>query len=332
MDILQKALDSIVSCNCYTNGEKDGCYRCLFAYKQSRFIGEISSKVAIEMLNDILKDRSNLKEIKSINDLPVNKLFDSELERKFIEALSRSSKADRKIEVKDQLVNGKPGYRLKIEDITWEVEPQVCLGPNEGVQISCKPDFILWPVRNTNEDIIKPVAVFTDGYMYHKDIIGNDMAKRMAISNSGEFYVWSLTWKDIEDVFNRQGNYYTNYLDTSILPSSAGFTKLTNQYKISNLKINEKNSFEFFLEYLTNPMKAIDFTKLTFAYAMCMLNLASAKDNSIVEEWKQELEISARVGELLECYKSNIATICGTVRAELVNIDTCITIEDMKNQ
>ena len=332
MDILQKALDSIISCNCYTNGDKDGCYRCLFAYKQSRFIGEISGKVAIEMLNDILKDRNKLKEIKSINDIPVNTLFDSELERKFMEALSRSSKADRKIEVKDQLVNGKPGYRLEIGDRTWEVEPQVCLGPNEGVKISCKPDFILWPVRNTDEDVIKPVAVFTDGYMYHKDIIGNDMAKRMAVSSSGNFYVWSLTWKDIEDVFNRQGSYYTNYLNTDILPLGNRFTALTNQYNISNLKINEKNSFEFFLDYLINPTMAIDFTKLTFVYTMCMLNVASAKDTSIIEDWKQELQISARVGELLECYKSNIATICGTVKTELVNIDTCITMEDMKKQ
>lgn len=331
MDILQKALDEIKACSCGSNGKK-GCYRCLFAYKQSRFIGEISSQVAIEMLNDILKDRNKLKEIKSINDIPVNSLFDSELERKFIEALSRSSKADRKISVTQQMVKGKPGYRLEIGEKIWEVEPQVCLGPNEGVKISCKPDFVLWPVRNTDEDIIKPIAIFTDGYMYHKDIIGNDMAKRIAISNSGNFYIWSLTWKDIEDVFNRQGNYYTNYLNPDKLPLGNKFTTLTNQYNISNLRINEKSSFEFLLDYLVNPDRVVDFTKLTFVYTMCMLNLASAKDKAIFETWKEELEINTRINNLIDYYKSNIATICGQLKTEYLDIDTCITIEDMKKQ
>lgn len=331
MDILQKALDSIISCNCYTNGEKDGCYKCLFAYKQSRFIGEISSRAAIEMLTDILKDRNKLKEIKSINDIPVNTLFDSELERKFIEALSRSSSGDRKIEITQQMVKGKPGYLFKIGERVWEIEPQVNLGKNEGVGISCKPDFVLWPVRNT-EELIKPVAIFTDGYMYHKDIIGNDMAKRMAVSNSNNFYVWSLTWKDIEDVFNRQGSYYTNYLNPDKLPGSSKFIALLNQYKISDLNLHEKTSFEFLLDYLLNPNKVVDFTKLTFVYSACMLNRASAADKSIFENWKQDLEINARVNGLIDCYKSNIATICGEVKNEFLTIDTCITIEDMKKQ
>ena len=46
-----------------------------------------------------------------------------------------------------------------------------------GVIIDCKPDFILYPSKN-NSQYIKPIAVFTDGYTYHKDSIGTDMAKR----------------------------------------------------------------------------------------------------------------------------------------------------------
>lgn len=331
MDILQKALDSIMACNCYTNGDKDGCYRCLFAYKQSRFIGEISSKVAIEMLNDILKDRNKLKEIKSINDIPVNTLFDSELERKFIEALSRSSKADRKIQVTQQMVKGKPGYLLKIGERSWEVEPQVNLGKDQNVDVSCKPDFVLWPIRNTG-NLIKPVAIFTDGYMYHKDIIDIDMAKRMAILNSGNFYVWSLTWKDIEDVFNSQGSYYTNYLNPDSLPLGSKFTGMINGFGISSLKINEKNSFEFLLDYLLNPNKAEDFTKLTFVYTMCMLNMNSFKDKSLFENWKQDLEIKARVNGLVDYYESNLATPCGQSITEFLDLYTCINMENMKKQ
>lgn len=331
MDILQKALDSIMACSCYTNGDKEGCYKCLFAYKQSRFIGEISSKVAVEMLNDILKDRNKLKEIKSINDIPVNTLFDSELERKFIEALSRSSKADRKIQVTQQMVKGKPGYLLKIGERSWEVEPQVNLGKDQNVDVSCKPDFVLWPIRNT-ESLIKPVAIFTDGYMYHKDIIASDMVKRMAILNSGKFYVWSLTWKDIEDVFNSQGSYYINYLNPDRLPLGSKFTGMINGFGISSLKINEKTSFEFLLDYLLNPNKAEDFIKLTFVYTLCMLNMNSAKDKSIFENWKQDLEIKARVNGLVDFYNSNVATLCGQSLTEFLEVDTCITMESMKNK
>lgn len=326
MDILQIALDEIIACSC-RNSERKGCYRCLFAYRQSRFIGEISTEVAIDMLNNILKDRSKLKEIKSINDIPVNSLFDSELERKFIEALSRSSKADRKILVKEQLVNGKPGYRLEIGDKIWEVEPQVCLGPNEGVKISCKPDFVLWPVRNTEEKIIKPIAIFTDGYMYHKDIIGNDMAKRMAISNSGNFYVWSLTWKDIEDVFNRQGSYYTNYLNSIKLNLGKNFTGMANRLGIGKLKVSEVTSFELLLEYLEDPSKMKEFQKLSFLYAVCMLNLKSSTNQAIVEHWKEDLERNTRVNGLVDCYQKKDITLCGYIQNELLSIDTCMNMK-----
>ena len=41
------------------------------------------------MLSDILKHRDKLVKIKTIDDILINSLFDSELEKKFIEALGR---------------------------------------------------------------------------------------------------------------------------------------------------------------------------------------------------------------------------------------------------
>ena len=329
MDILQKALDEIKACSCISNGKK-GCYRCLFAYKQSRFIGEISNQVAIEMLSTILKDRNKLKPIKSINDIPVNSLFDSELERKFIEALSQGSIAERKILVSQQIVKGKPGYRLEIGNRIWEIEPQVCLGINEGVKINCKPDFVLWPIRNTDDDIVKPIAIFTDGYMYHKDIIGIDMQKRMAISRSGNFYIWSLTWKDIENVFNKQGKYYTNYLNPDNLPLSKKFNTLVDNYNISDLKINEKNSFELLLDYLAKPDKVKDFTKFNFIYTMCMLDFVNSNKENMFDKWKKQLEKDIELDKLIDCYKNNKHIAFGKIKIDSFNIDSCIPIENIK--
>ncbi len=69
------------------------------------------------------------------------------------------------------------------------------LGPEQGVVIPSKPDFVLWPETNPAS---LPMAVFLDGWQYHKDRIGDDIAKRMAIARSGRFNVWSLTYDDIE--------------------------------------------------------------------------------------------------------------------------------------
>ena len=45
-----------------------------------------------------------------------------------------------------------------------------------------------------------PIAVFLDGWQYHKDRIGDDIAKRMAVARSGKFAVWTLTADDISHV------------------------------------------------------------------------------------------------------------------------------------
>jgi DEAD/DEAH box helicase domain-containing protein len=42
------------------------------------------------------------------------------------------------------------------------------------------------------------VAVFLDGWQFHRNIIAVDLAKRMAIAKSGRFSVWTLTWADVE--------------------------------------------------------------------------------------------------------------------------------------
>jgi DEAD/DEAH box helicase domain-containing protein len=43
-----------------------------------------------------------------------------------------------------------------------------------------------------------PIAVFLDGWQFHKDSIPADLAKRLAVAKSGKFSVWTLTWDDID--------------------------------------------------------------------------------------------------------------------------------------
>lgn len=257
MKIFEKALEALTTCSCNNNKNKDGCYKCLYAYRQSRYIGEISSKVAKEMLADILKNKNNIQEIGSISEIKINSLFDSELEKRFIEALSRYSKSNIKTKIEHLIVNHKPGYLLEINDKTYEIEPQVDLGLTDGITVQSRPDFVIRPIKDNS---IKPIAIFTDGFEYHKDIIDVDMQKRKAIVESGNYNIWSLTWKDIESTFAYQGDYYTNYLDPNILFESnvkakKFYVQLMKQMQIDDKAIADKNNFELLVEYLSGNIK-----------------------------------------------------------------------------
>jgi DEAD/DEAH box helicase domain-containing protein len=62
---------------------------------------------------------------------------------------------------------------------------------------ACKPDFVFWPDDGADD---LPIAVFLDGWQFHKGLIPVDLAKRMAVAKSGKFSVWTLTWDDIDSV------------------------------------------------------------------------------------------------------------------------------------
>ena len=42
------------------------------------------------------------------------------------------------------------------------------------------------------------MAVFCDGWMYHRDTVREDAQKRSALVASGRFWVWSVTSDDVK--------------------------------------------------------------------------------------------------------------------------------------
>ena len=88
-----------------------------------------------------------MKKIDKLGNIPVNSLFDSELEGLFIEAIAQMGNENRKVEISKSLINDKEGYILKVNGSSWEIEPQVSLGPTQGISVQCKPDFIIRPTR-----------------------------------------------------------------------------------------------------------------------------------------------------------------------------------------
>ena len=199
LSVFEKARGALRSCVCNQDPEKDGCYRCVFAYRRSREMAETSRDTAVEMLDRILARRDALAEVPSLGGLTVNAAFDSELEARFVEALRRVEvDGARAVHVRADLVGGKPGYVLRVGAHTWYMETQADLGASDGVVEPSRPDFLIRPARP--EPGRPPVAVFTDGFEFHRDATDDDSVKRMALVRAG-FLVWSLTWHDLEPAF-----------------------------------------------------------------------------------------------------------------------------------
>lgn len=198
-EVFRLALDALNACPCNSDEHKDGCYRCVYNYHNSYDRKHVSRRTAVRILSQVLQHEASLKQVQTIGDVVQrNAMFDSELERRFIEALRRrTSDGLGRFEVKEEVVRGKPGYFLNTGGWTWTIEPQVELGPDDGVVIHCKPDFVLRPETAPH---CAPIAVFLDGWQYHKDRIGDDIAKRMAVARSGKYSVWTLTSDDVAHV------------------------------------------------------------------------------------------------------------------------------------
>jgi DEAD/DEAH box helicase domain-containing protein len=228
-EVLRLTLTGLQGCSCAADESRDGCYRCLYGYHNSTERKHVLRRTAVGLLQEILGHQSKLQPVATIGEVVAkNSLFDSELERRFIEALRRKPAGGAaRFELRDEIVRGKPGYALQAGDRVWLVEPQVELGPNRGVVIPCKPDFVLWP--QTIEGIL-PIAVFLDGWRFHKDRIGDDIAKRMAVARSGKFSVWSLTADDITAALE-PGSAVPETLWAEALPPSTADRDVAPTYK-----------------------------------------------------------------------------------------------------
>jgi DEAD/DEAH box helicase domain-containing protein len=285
LEIFDQALAALRACSCNQDQSKDGCYRCLYAYRRSYDMKETSRNTAVELLADILKQRDALVETKSLSDISVNALFDSVLEAQFVEALRRARRDDLEITLTKEVVNGKPGYFFRAGQRTYNIEPQVSFGADEGVGIPSRADFVFWPVASRTA--AKPIAVFTDGFAWHKNRIGTDMAQRMALAQTGRYHVWSLTWKDVESAFKSQGSYFNDYLN-----GNAQFGRFAENYGAQSLEAaNHESSLAWLLRFLGNPDAEL-WQSYAFVHGLMQLDAALFSTPAAKEKWAGVLKES----------------------------------------
>jgi len=287
IDIFERALQKLEQCSCKEDPQKDGCYHCLYAYRQSQNIGNISRSTAIRILKSILSGKDNLTKIEKLANIPVNSLFDSELERRFVEAVAQMGNENRKVEISKSLVNDKEGYVLKVNDSSWEIEPQVTLGPTQGVSIQCKPDFIIRPIGRLDK---LPVAIFTDGFIYHKDKVADDTLKREAIRRSGRYRVWALSWRDVQSVFQSQGDYATRTLAPETMPTGTKMYQPTiTAAKADALRPAKMSTFELLMRYLETEDSEKLFEAHARAYSLSLLDPGKAANSLAFVDWNDTI-------------------------------------------
>lgn len=194
LEVLEGALQVLRNCACKDDEGADGCYRCVYRYNNNRDRALISRRLALQLLEEVLGHKDQLVKVHSLAARQQdNPLLESSLEKRFLEALRRPWPSGQ-FQLKDAMFNGKHGYWVHAGKRRWRLELQVMLDNSQGVAIPCKPDFVFWPDDGVDD---LPIAVFTDGWQYHKDRVLDDLAKRQAIAHSGKFSVWTLTWSDV---------------------------------------------------------------------------------------------------------------------------------------
>jgi DEAD/DEAH box helicase domain-containing protein len=197
-DVLRMALKAVSTCSCNSDPEKDGCYRCLYQYRLGRSMELVSRDNAKAVLAELVGSLGQLERVKTISDIYINPNFDSVLEARFIESLTRLSGVGGLPQVKlvQDVVNGKSGWVLDVGSQRYRIEPQGEIGPKFNLNVWSKPDFVIWPWSVTSKR--KPIAVFCDGWTDHQNCMRQDAQKRSAIVSSGHLWVWSVTYEDVK--------------------------------------------------------------------------------------------------------------------------------------
>ena len=196
-EVFELARKHMMACSCNHDQELDGCYRCLFAYRQSQSMHVTSRDSAVRLLTEIIDSRERLEAVETLSDILINPNFESALEARVIEAFKRASVKDATVRIQQDVVGGKLGYRLSVGENEYTIRAQENVGASDGVAVASKPDFVIRPALSKLR--CRPVAIFADGFEYHKQSITDDSLKRMALIQSGRYWVWSLTWQDIQD-------------------------------------------------------------------------------------------------------------------------------------
>ena len=318
--VFEKSLSIMTSCAC-----NNGCYRCIFQYRQ-RFDQERTSKLrAIEQFQTILNRWKDLKSSeRSLSEITINTRAESELELRFIQKLKEGKGLPKgvKVSFRDDVINGRKGYRVIFNNgekrISWTLELQVPLGLEKGVDVFSRADFLLTPTAGG-----KPIAIYTDGWEYHRGRLAKDAEQRMALHRSANYLFWALTWDDVveklpssqntlqpngllqvrEEVLKSEG-VFNQWLPDSLLKEveKKGIINV-----LSNRNIQGQGSLELLMAYMALPSEEY-WQSVAQQFSLSQLSNIKLSDKKISSKLKE-----LKIEEHIEDWKNSEERTFGNV-------------------
>lgn len=100
-----------------------------------------------------------------------------------------------------------------------------------------------------------------------------------------------MSFKDVQNVFVPQGDYYTETLEAEKMPSGKRMYQNTiKKYKADTIEPAKLSSFDLLLEYLKLPDAEAIFKAQAYAYALSLLDPLLMKNNLAFNNWKINVE------------------------------------------
>lgn len=194
-DVFALAMAHMRECVCNPDPRKDGCPRCIRSHASTFGSGVVSRDTAIRIIAEILGDWDKLRRIEGVDSVKMNRALESELEAMFVRRFSEIVRNGGGKFV-SSVVGGQPGYFIKLGSGEWHLQPQVELHKRFSNVPTTRADFVLWPAIPVPGT--KPIAIYLDGWEWHRDRIPEDLKLRQELQRSGHVLVWSMTWDDVE--------------------------------------------------------------------------------------------------------------------------------------
>lgn len=260
MDVLRLALAALETCRCrelhQTDDDTDGCYRCLRTYHMQYRAEEISREGGIRLLKRLIEAGEQRVTKTELDEVKPKAKFESVLEKRFAGKLQEWVQENGKPEDwREELIAGATGFRFTLGDgRIWSLQLQPQLGSAQGVSVQSQPDFLL----TADDEACRPVAIFLDGFEPHvqpnngSSRLADDLRKRRAILESQGYWVWSISWEDLNQEAGEQFRFLVKQMTDVVLPK-----RLSSIGDSSALRSITGHGFSQFKTFLRNPDAAL---------------------------------------------------------------------------
>ncbi|MFT5913390.1 MAG: DEAD/DEAH box helicase domain-containing protein, partial [Paraglaciecola sp.] len=274
--IIRAAYEQIKGCSCQEKGQ-DGCYRCIYTYKNQFNRHELSRAKAEGLFEKIYLASENWQYLDGgLNTLISDaRLEESKLEELFIYQLKQrietESNKDEFSKWHFEIIKNpqqKNIYRITTtNNHVYDILPQIDLGVAEGILYPTRPDFLIKSLDAEISKYFEPIAVYLDGHAFHasetNNIVFQDLKKRQHLSEKG-YQTWTLSWDDVRGFEQKKADAFHQVKLIWMDKKGWEIRKLFEDFPIAFLDM--KNNMERLFWLLDNPNKPLQTFVPQFLY------------------------------------------------------------------